>query len=182
MIGIHDYSIEFNGKKLLSGCNAEFSDGKLTALIGRNGAGKSTLLRSIIGLETRFNGDITVDGMPVKSMTPNERARKMALVATRRERVPGLTCRQTVELGRAPYTSWRGTLSESDNRIVEDALRSVGMEDYMSRHIDTLSDGEYCFSMNRPHSLTNPDDTDYAAYLAGWHTSKINASCSPHMR
>lgn len=143
MIGIHDYSIEFNGKKLLSGCNAEFSDGKLTALIGRNGAGKSTLLRSIIGLETRFNGDITVDGMPVKSMTPNERARKMALVATRRERVPGLTCRQTVELGRAPYTSWRGTLSESDNRIVEDALRSVGMEDYMSRHIDTLSDGEF---------------------------------------
>lgn len=143
MIGILDYSIEFNGKELLGGCDADFRDGTLTALIGRNGAGKSTLLRSMIGLETRFKGDITVDGIPVKSMSPNERARKMALVATRRERVPGLTCRQAVELGRAPYTTWRGRLSERDNAIVDDALRSVGMEDYVARRIDTLSDGEY---------------------------------------
>lgn len=143
MIEICDYSIDFNGRELLHGCNADFRDGELTALIGRNGAGKSTLLRSIVGLETRFRGKITVDGEPVKSMSPNERARRMALVATRRERVPGLTARQAVELGRAPYTSWSGSLSEDDSHIVENSLSSVGMEKYAGRRLDTLSDGEY---------------------------------------
>ena len=143
MIEIKNYSIGFNGKELLTGCNSAFHSGTLTALIGRNGAGKSTLLRSIIGLESRYCGDIAVDGVSVKSMSPRERARRMALVATRRERVPGLTCRQAVELGRTPYTSWSGALSEADHSVVDEALESVGMASYASRRIDTLSDGEY---------------------------------------
>lgn len=45
-------------------------------------------------------------------------------------------------MGRAPYTDWIGRLSDADRRAVEAALAAVGMSDYASRTMDTMSDGE----------------------------------------
>ena len=44
----------------------ELEPGTVTVLLGPNGAGKSTLIKSIIGF-LRYQGSITVDGMPNKS-------------------------------------------------------------------------------------------------------------------
>ena len=45
-------------------------------------------------------------------------------------------------MGRAPYTNWIGHLQESDRDIVASALEAVGMTDYASRTMDSMSDGE----------------------------------------
>ena len=47
MIELHDLSIGYGDRTLLSEVEATIEKGKLTALIGRNGTGKSTLLRAI---------------------------------------------------------------------------------------------------------------------------------------
>ncbi|MGN0092272.1 MAG: ABC transporter ATP-binding protein, partial [Alistipes sp.] len=53
-----------------------------------------------------------------------------------------LDCEDVVARGRAPYTNWIGRMQSLDRDMVAGALRTVGMEQFARRAIDTLSDGE----------------------------------------
>ncbi len=112
------------------------------ALLGRNGSGKSTLLRAMAGLNRHYTGRILADGINLQRLHAAEQARLMSFVGTGRARVERFTCYDLVALGRAPYTNWIGSLSDSDRRAVDSALDAVGMQDYARRQLDSLSDGE----------------------------------------
>lgn len=142
MIHLKDFSIGFGSRILLDKVNTSFGKGQLTALIGRNGSGKSTLLRAIAGLNRRYSGEIILDGKDIRSLSPGEVARSLAFVTTERTRIPNLRCEDVVAIGRAPYTNWIGRMQDIDRHIVMYAIRSVGMESYAERTMDTMSDGE----------------------------------------
>ena len=57
---IDSLSCAYKGKPVLNCVHAEFSSGRLTAILGRNGAGKTTLFRLIMGLETPDGGTFEV--------------------------------------------------------------------------------------------------------------------------
>jgi|SRR5215213_5659104 len=50
---------------LIADLELEVPAGGIAALVGRSGIGKTTLLRIIAGLERRFDGKVTLDGVPV---------------------------------------------------------------------------------------------------------------------
>lgn len=142
MIHLKDFSIGFGSRTLLDKVNTSFGKGQLTALIGRNGSGKSTLLRAIAGLNRQYSGDIILDGKDIRPLSPGGLAKSLAFVTTERTRIPNLRCEDVVAIGRAPYTNWIGRMQDIDRNIVSDAIRSVGMEGYAGRTMDTMSDGE----------------------------------------
>lgn len=119
--------------------------GSLTALTGCNGAGKSTLLRCISGFERPAEGRVLLGSERMDSgrMSVQDLAKCVAVVNTRRVQVPHLSCRELVELGRAPHTGLFGNLSPEDHVIVSRALEAVGMTRLATRQVDTLSDGEH---------------------------------------
>lgn len=135
MIRLHDFSIGFGSRQLLSDVDTTFADGCVTALIGRNGSGKSTMLRAIAGLSRDYRGTVELSG-------DGPRERRLAMVTTERVRIPDMRCRNVVALGRAPYTDWAGNLSDADRQAVDRALEQVGMTTYADRTMDTMSDGE----------------------------------------
>jgi branched-chain amino acid transport system ATP-binding protein len=49
-------------------------EGGALAVLGRNGTGKTTLIRTIVGLTTRFGGQIRLAGRDVTSLSPEQRA------------------------------------------------------------------------------------------------------------
>jgi len=51
------------------------AEGEVLALLGRNGTGKTTLINSIVGINRRFEGTISLDGLDITSMRPDQRAR-----------------------------------------------------------------------------------------------------------
>ena len=53
----------------------EVGRGELVTLVGRNGAGKTTLLRSVMGLHPQVTGRVTVGGIELSGLPPDERAR-----------------------------------------------------------------------------------------------------------
>jgi len=53
---------QFGRFAALRGVTAEFSGGKLYAILGDNGAGKTTLLRTLAGLNQPSSGDVTILG------------------------------------------------------------------------------------------------------------------------
>ena len=142
MIELHDFSIGYGERTLLSEVEATIEKGRLTALIGRNGTGKSTLLRAIAGLNRHYTGEIRLDGRSAADMRAADMAKTLAFVTTERTRIANLKCEDVVAIGRAPYTNWIGRMQEADKEIVMRSLASVGMEAYAEHTMDKMSDGE----------------------------------------
>lgn len=142
MIALCGLTVGYGRRVLVDHAEARLGASRLTALIGRNGAGKSSLLRVLAGLDAPQSGSVMLQGENVGSMAAADRAKKIAFVTTQRVRIPRLTCRDLVAMGRAPYTGWAGRLGDDDLRIVDQAMQSVGMADYAMRTMDKMSDGE----------------------------------------
>lgn len=114
-------------------------DGTMTALLGANGCGKSTLLRTLAGLQPALSGTYSLS---VEAGLTAERSKLLALVLTERLSVESATVRDVVAMGRYPYTSFLGTLSAADHRIVNEAMEQVGVIDLADSYYNDHSDGE----------------------------------------
>lgn len=142
MIHFSNLNLTAGSKTLIEDGNVDIPAGSLTAFIGRNGAGKSTLLRAIASLNRKYSGEIGLGGVNIRSITPQKMARMLAFVTTEKVRVASMRCFDIVAMGRAPYTGWAGGITDTDRKIVEDALEDVGMSDFADRDMQTMSDGE----------------------------------------
>lgn len=142
MITLKNFTIGFKGKILLSDIETSFADGALTALIGRNGSGKSTLLKAICGLNNNYHGEILIEEVNIRNLSPIQLSHKISFVHTQRPRISNMKCKDIVALGRTPYTGWSGKLNNNDKKIVMESLNMVGMSEYADRRLDSLSDGE----------------------------------------
>lgn len=77
ILKIDSLSVTVEGRIILDGFNLEIKSGETHAIMGPNGTGKSTLSRVIMGDNnyTITSGDIFYDGVSIKNMTTDERAR-----------------------------------------------------------------------------------------------------------
>jgi ribose transport system ATP-binding protein len=62
----------FAGIPALSGASLEVGAGEVHALVGQNGAGKSTMIKILTGYVRRDDGEITFDGAPFESRSPQD--------------------------------------------------------------------------------------------------------------
>jgi iron complex transport system ATP-binding protein len=122
--------------------NLNLHRGELVCLLGLNGIGKTTLVRTLAGMLPPLNGQIVVCGSPITSYTALQLARRVAVVTTERINVGILDAYTLVSLGRFPYTDWQGHLTSADHRIIHWALQTADAEQFSSRNVSELSDGE----------------------------------------
>ena len=115
---------------------------QLIALVGRNGAGKSTFLRTLAGLQNIFSGKIYINNKSVEKLSRKEYADNVSFVSTETVRVMHLKVFDLVALGRYAYTNLLGNLSISDEKIILESLKMVGMSNFIWRNVSELSDGE----------------------------------------
>ena len=59
-------SFSYRGKRVLDDISFHLEGPSFVALLGRNGSGKSTLMRLIDGLLPLQEGNIAVDGLPLR--------------------------------------------------------------------------------------------------------------------
>lgn len=64
------YALKGRTIPVLSGLNATFERGAITAIVGRSGCGKSSLLRLIAGLAAPDSGKLFIDGEPGSRIRP----------------------------------------------------------------------------------------------------------------
>ena len=113
----------------------------MVCMLGPNGCGKSTLLRTLAGLQPALSGAFSIQ---CSAFRPEK---SVALVLTERLSMENTTVHDVVAMGRYPYTSFLGGLTDEDERIIEEALKSVGFElstiNYqLSTVFNAHSDGE----------------------------------------
>ena len=101
--------------------NFSLHTGEMVCMLGPNGCGKSTLLRTLAGLQPALSGEYKIQNSdrPEKSV---------ALVLTERLSMDNTTMHDVVAMGRYPYTSFLGGLSEQDEEIIAASLEAVGFD------------------------------------------------------
>src|SRR5213080_3690272 len=60
---------------VLPGISLDLAEREALALLGRNGTGKTTLINSIVGVNRRFGGAISLGGHDITGLRPDQRAR-----------------------------------------------------------------------------------------------------------
>lgn len=119
----------------LRGISARIAPGELTAICGPNGAGKSTLVRLLAGVIEPTSGEALLDGERLHDLHPQARARAIGYLPQEPQIAWDLSVRNLVSLGRLAHGDPR-------QEPVEAALAAMGLEDFASRPVSTLSGGE----------------------------------------
>ncbi|MEO0230242.1 MAG: ABC transporter ATP-binding protein [candidate division WOR-3 bacterium] len=141
-IKVESLKVVYNGKTILKNLNLNFDTIGITSIIGPNGSGKSTILRAIGRLIKPSGGYVLLDGKDIHSLPTKEVAKKMAILPQGPKSPDGITVRDLVGYGRAPYQSMFKNSDPEGNDIIEWALNVTGLRDLADRYVDTLSGGE----------------------------------------
>ncbi|GAA2072370.1 ABC transporter ATP-binding protein [Actinomadura alba] len=141
MISVRSLDVALAGRTVLSEVGLEAPAGSWLAVIGPNGAGKSTLLRAIVGL-LPYGGDVIVDGQPVRSLRPRQRARLVAYAPQSPVLPADMTVFDYTLLGRAPYIPHLGRESRHDRAVAGEVLERLDLDDLAGRPMGQLSGGE----------------------------------------
>jgi len=116
----------FSGVRVLHGVDFEVLSGEVMALVGENGAGKSTLMKILAGVHTDWEGEVCLDGEPVRF--PDTRAAEeagIAIIYQELNLVPGLTVAENIFLGREP-TRFGGVIDYAAmNRMAREIMDSL---------------------------------------------------------
>ena len=157
MIELYRISAGYGRKNVLKNVSAAFEKGKLTVIIGVNGCGKSTLLKTMLGIVPTSRGDITIDGTPLREMSHNDIARRIAYLSQGKS-TPEMTVEQLVLHGRFPHLSYPRRYAKRDYEIAVEAMEQVGIAQYANKPLHTLSGG---MRQNAYIAMTLAQKTDY---------------------
>jgi iron complex transport system ATP-binding protein len=116
--------------------------GELVCVLGPNGAGKTTLVRVASGLLEPASGEVRLEGAPLGSLARDAVARSLAVVEQVQQLSMGFSVREVVAMGRAPHQGAWMRASETDERIVDDAVARCDLVHLASRPANALSGGE----------------------------------------
>jgi heme ABC exporter ATP-binding subunit CcmA len=130
VIAVKDLIKQFGRFAALRGVTAEFSSGKLYAILGDNGAGKTTLLRTLAGLSRPTSGEITMLG----SSKFHEICRAVGYMAH-----PSLLYDEMSGIENLTY--FARLYGIEDSTRCQEAVRSVGLDPDLKRPVGQYSQG-----------------------------------------
>lgn len=132
MVKVEGLSKEFRGEMILQDVNITLERGKIYGLVGMNGSGKTVFMKCLCGFLKPTTGKVTVDGKEVGKEI--DFPQDLGLMIE----TPGFI----------PYMSGKSNLknlalirNQIGNHEIEEALRSVGLDPNLKKHVSKYSLG-----------------------------------------
>jgi phospholipid/cholesterol/gamma-HCH transport system ATP-binding protein len=117
----------FDKLSVLNGVSLEIEDEETHIMVGQSGCGKSVLLKCLLGIFPIDSGDITVDGISVRSKSHyNDYLKKFSILFQGNALFDSMTILENVEFGIRQLKNISPTRRKS---IACDKLLSVGLEE-----------------------------------------------------
>ena len=142
IIMTENLKVGYNKQVVIDNVDIQGLRGQLICLLGPNGVGKTTILRTITGLLTPVEGAVYIEDMDINHINKNELAKKMSVVLTEQVALNMMTVYELASVGRYAHTNFRGTLTQEDVEVVENALNAVKAFHLKDKYFSQLSDGE----------------------------------------
>ncbi|SNB71113.1 sulfonate transport system ATP-binding protein [Arboricoccus pini] len=126
------FSIDGRAVPALAGVDLKVEPGEFLTVLGASGCGKSTLLRLIAGLDTSYEGSISLDGQRIRGPSLDR-----GIVFQEPRLFPWLTAARNVALAleNAPLAR------EAKRRAVDEHLALVGLSSFGNAYPHQLSGG-----------------------------------------
>ncbi|MEV7012718.1 ABC transporter ATP-binding protein [Streptosporangium sp. NPDC051022] len=128
--------------RALHGVSLEVAAGELIAVMGPSGSGKSTLLNLAGGLDLPTSGTVTVEGVPLPTLTARDlaalRRRRVGYVFQDLNLIPSLTALENVTLPR----ELDGVAFGKARQEALEVLAEVGLGEVADRFPDDISGGQ----------------------------------------
>ena len=122
----------FGSKEVLKGVSFSVESGKAFGLLGRNGAGKTTTIRILMNVFPANRGEILLDGKPIDYD-------KIGIGYLPEER--GLYPKKIILDQLVYFAELKGMSAKEAVKAVDYWLARLGMTEYRSKRLDTLSKG-----------------------------------------
>lgn len=139
-LSCHALSLRRGRRAVLADVDFVLRPGELVCLVGPNGAGKSSLIRCLDGLWRPDSGAVSIDDLPLTSLSRTAVARAIAYVPQAAGETMALSVAEMVALGRAPHRAH--DTADTCAAKVAAALARFDLTDMAARAFDELSGGE----------------------------------------
>lgn len=107
LLQVADLNAWYGAAHILFDVSLNVRRGEVVALMGRNGAGKTTTLKSIMGLMSKWKGQVEFMGQAITGKQPFEIARAgLGFVPEDRRVFTDLSVTENLEVGRQPPRFW----------------------------------------------------------------------------
>ena len=127
---------------VLNGISVSVPRGSIVGLLGPNGSGKSTLVRLLNGTLKPARGSVTLDGVPLSTLSRRDLARRIAVVPQETQITFDFTALEIVLMGRYAHLGPFTIEGPGDISTARKALESTGTAGLEARQFATLSGGE----------------------------------------
>ncbi|MFO1075578.1 MAG: sugar ABC transporter ATP-binding protein [Geminicoccaceae bacterium] len=133
----------FSGVRVLDGIDLALRAGEVHALVGENGAGKSTLVKILSGVHAEYDGQILIDGTPVRFAGVRDAERHgVAIIHQELNLVPELDVAGNIFLGREPRIAGLLLDRRAMLRAARRLLGQLGLDLDPERKVGRLRVGE----------------------------------------
>ena len=136
MLRVQNLRKRFGSTTAVDGVSFSVDRGQLVGLLGPNGAGKTTTVSMITGLVSPDDGQVLIDGSPIRGDT-DARKRRVGLVPQDLGLYEELSARENLR--------FFGALYDLSGRVLDDAMERVltlvGLADRAKARVATFSGG-----------------------------------------
>ena len=136
------FSYRHGGRPVLDDVSIRLGRGELVGVVGPNGVGKSTILKVLSGYLQPQRGEVLLEDIPVRELSNQERARRLAIIPQNVYAPAPFTVEQVVRMGRRARLSRFGRLSDADHRVIEETVAEFELRELAGRPVSELSGGE----------------------------------------
>ena len=130
------------GAPVLDGVSLSVPQGAIVGLIGPNGSGKTTLVRLLNGTLSPARGSVSLDGVPLRTLSRRDLARRIAVFAQETHVTFDFSALEIVLMGRYAHLGAFALEGPDDVSIARKALAATGTAALEARQFATLSGGE----------------------------------------
>nr|WP_319491117.1 ABC transporter ATP-binding protein [uncultured Desulfobacter sp.] len=116
--------------------------GEVVSLLGPNGSGKTTLLKVLLGLCRPQNGEVRLEGCPVRDINAKALARRIAYVPQTHKMSFAYRVIDVVLMGRMPHKPFFFRYSKQDEKEAVNALEQLSIGHLKDRPYTEVSGGE----------------------------------------
>lgn len=129
----------FPGTKALDHVDLSIRPGEIHALLGENGAGKSTLMNCLVGQYIMDEGEIFMDGSPVKIASPKEASAKhIVIVPQELNLIPEASIAENIFLGNERGSGAKINWKKAEQEATE-LLKLLDVEIDVTQKVKKLS-------------------------------------------
>ena len=138
ILSVKDLNIFYDDFHAVKNVNLNLDQKEIVVICGPSGSGKSTLIRTIAGLEKYKTGEILINQ---KAMSEKEIMKEniFGMVFQQFNLFPHLSISENISL---PLRKVKKLTNESSNKIVDEVLKKVKIEDQKDKYPSQLSGGQ----------------------------------------